>query len=168
MHRWSYSSPIYSRSPKLRRATEWRIYASVNNAIPLVQIMACCLFGSKSLSEPMLVYVQLDPWVKFESKCEDFHSGKRIVADIYIYIHRVPNGPEQQRPRYSHYYGINTRKVKLFTHAHTIFCDLFCRGYVHYIDVIMITMASQITGVSIVWITIFTRGSKENIKAPRH
>ena len=27
----------------------------------LVQIMACCLFGTKPLSEPMLIYCQLDP-----------------------------------------------------------------------------------------------------------
>ena len=28
----------------------------------LVQIMACHLFGTKSLFEPMLDYYQLDPW----------------------------------------------------------------------------------------------------------
>ena len=39
---------------------------------PFVQIMACCLFGDKPLSEEMMDYHQLDPWeqisVKFESK----------------------------------------------------------------------------------------------------
>ena len=56
---------------------------------------------------------------------------ENALSPTYIYIHRVPNGPGQQRPRYSHYYGINTRKVKLFTHAHTIFWDLFWRHNDH-------------------------------------
>ena len=34
---------------------EWRIYASVNKS-PLVQIIACCLAGTKPLSGPMLEY----------------------------------------------------------------------------------------------------------------
>ena len=48
----------------------------------LVQIMACRLFGTKSLSQPMLVYCQSDPWeqisVEFQSKYQTFHSGKYI------------------------------------------------------------------------------------------
>ena len=48
----------------------------------LVQIMACRLFGDKPLSEPMLVYCQLDSWehisVKFESEFYRFHSRKCI------------------------------------------------------------------------------------------
>ena len=49
---------------------------------PLVQIMACRLFGAKPLSEPMLGYCQLDPWeqtsVEFRSKYKIFHSWKCI------------------------------------------------------------------------------------------
>ena len=48
----------------------------------LVQIMACCLFDSKSLSEPMLGYCELDTQeqtsVKFQSKYKTFHSQKCI------------------------------------------------------------------------------------------
>ena len=49
---------------------------------PLVQIMACRLFGTKPLPEPMLVYFQLYSWeqvsVKFESEFYPFHSRKCI------------------------------------------------------------------------------------------
>ena len=44
----------------------------------LVQIMACCLFGTKPLSKPMLGYCQLDTSVKFESNHKTFHSWKSI------------------------------------------------------------------------------------------
>ena len=48
----------------------------------LDQIMACCLFGAKPLSEPMLGYCQLDPReqnsVKFQSTYKNFHSWKCI------------------------------------------------------------------------------------------
>ena len=40
--------------------------------------MACRLFGTKPLPEPMLTYCQLDPWeqtsVEIESKYKTFHS----------------------------------------------------------------------------------------------
>ena len=59
---------------------EWRIYAAANIP-PLLQIMACRLFGAKPLSEPMLSYCQLDPKeyisVKFYLKFKTFHSRKR-------------------------------------------------------------------------------------------
>ena len=46
----------------------------------LVQVMACRLFGAKSLPELMLTYCQLDPEeqtsVKFKSKYKTFHSRK--------------------------------------------------------------------------------------------
>ena len=49
---------------------------------PLVQIMACCLFSTKPLSKPMLDYCQWDNWehisMKFESKCDDFHTRKGV------------------------------------------------------------------------------------------
>ena len=48
----------------------------------LVQIMACRLFGAKTLSQPMLYYCQLDPYeqtsVKLYSKFKHFHSRKCI------------------------------------------------------------------------------------------
>ena len=44
----------------------------------LLQIMACCMFGAKPLSELMLGYCQLDPQeqsaVKFWPQCKIFHS----------------------------------------------------------------------------------------------
>ena len=48
----------------------------------LVQVMACRLFGTKPLSQPMLVYCQLDSWeqtsVKFKSELYHFRSRKCI------------------------------------------------------------------------------------------
>ena len=48
----------------------------------LVKIMACRLVGAKPLSEPMVVYCQLDSWeqisMKFELKFYHFHSRKFI------------------------------------------------------------------------------------------
>ena len=48
----------------------------------LVQIMACCLFGTKPLSKPMLGYCRMEPYeqtsVKFWSKYKTLHSGKCI------------------------------------------------------------------------------------------
>ena len=38
----------------------------------------------------------------------------------------------------------------------------------HYSDVIMSTIASQITGLSIVYSTVYLGANKENVKAPRH
>ena len=50
------------------------------NIPTLVQIMACRLFGTKPLSEPMLTYCQLGPEehisVKFHLKFKSFHSRK--------------------------------------------------------------------------------------------
>ena len=47
-----------------------------------VQIMACRLFGPKTLSKPMLGYCKLafqEPiFLTFNSKCDNFHSRKRI------------------------------------------------------------------------------------------
>ena len=48
----------------------------------LVQVMACRLFCTKPLPEPMLAFCQLDSWeqisVKFESEFYHFHSRKCI------------------------------------------------------------------------------------------
>ena len=48
----------------------------------LVKVMACRLFGTTPLPEPMLAYCQLDTWeqisVKFESELYHFHSRKCI------------------------------------------------------------------------------------------
>ena len=51
---------------------EWCIYVSITRP-SLVQIMTCCLLGTKPLSEPILICNQLDPkkkksvkyWLKF-------------------------------------------------------------------------------------------------------
>ena len=48
----------------------------------LVQIMACRLVGTKPISEPTLVYCQLDPWewtsVKYQWKLKHFHLEKCV------------------------------------------------------------------------------------------
>ena len=38
----------------------------------------------------------------------------------------------------------------------------------HYIDVIMTTMASQITSLTVVYLTVYSDADQRNIKAPRH
>ena len=57
-------------------------YIRQGTMLPLVQIMACRLFGAKPLSETMLSYCWLDHWVqtllKRESKSTNFPSGKCI------------------------------------------------------------------------------------------
>ena len=66
------------RNPQLIQA-KWRIYASIIYP-SLVQIMACRLFGAKPLSEPMMLYSQLDRKehisVKFYLKLKSCHSTK--------------------------------------------------------------------------------------------
>ena len=67
---WFNSSP-----PSATYSRQW-------NGSALVQLMACRLFGAKSLPEPMLAYCQLDSRehisVKFESEFYHFHSRKCI------------------------------------------------------------------------------------------
>ena len=57
----------------------------------LVQVMACRLFGTKPLPEPMLAYGQLNTWkqisVKFESEFCHLHSRKWI----WKCFHLLPN-----------------------------------------------------------------------------
>ena len=59
----------------------------------LLQIMACCLFSNKPLSEPMLPYCQLDSWecisVKFESKYIKFLWGGWISKCLQTGVHFV-------------------------------------------------------------------------------
>ena len=66
---------IYQGPMSLKSQGQW-------TASALVQIMACRLFGAKSLPEPMLAYCQLDSReqisMKFESEFYQFHSRKCI------------------------------------------------------------------------------------------
>ena len=48
------------------------------------------------------------------------------------------------------------------------YCVLPFPIYLHYIDVIMTTMASQITSLAVVYSIVYQAQIKENIKAPRH
>ena len=50
-----WNAPINSSPPSAAYMCQWTGSA-------LVQIMACCLFGAKPLSKPMLGCCQLDPW----------------------------------------------------------------------------------------------------------
>ena len=47
-----------------------------------------------------------------------------------------------------------------------LLCDMVCLGY-QYSDVIMSAMVSQITDISIVFLTVCSGADKKNIKAPR-
>ena len=84
LHVW-YNIPyiIKSYPPNATSMHQW-----IGSA--LVQIMACCLVGTKPLSEPMPTYYQLDPMehnsMKFYSKFKYFHSRK------YIWSCRLWNG----------------------------------------------------------------------------
>ena len=66
---------LNSSSPSSTYMRQW-------TGAALVQVMACRLFGTKPLPEPMLTYCQLDPWeqnsLKFELKYETVHSQKCI------------------------------------------------------------------------------------------
>ena len=66
---------INSSPPSAAYMHQWTGWA-------LVQKMACRLFDTKPLPEPMLVYCQLDSWEKISVKLElefyDFHSRKCI------------------------------------------------------------------------------------------
>ena len=67
--------------PKIDKYHEWRILITMemprscvtcfdhhfnslrqSDALPLVQIMVCCLVGTKPLSDPMVGYCHSDPW----------------------------------------------------------------------------------------------------------
>ena len=85
-----------------RLSTEISLHIDINSSPPsaaymhrwtgssLVQAMACRLFGTKPLPEPMLAYCQLDSQeqisVKFESEFYHFHSRK------FIWKYCLPNG----------------------------------------------------------------------------
>ena len=62
------------------------IYISVKHTI-LLQILACCLFGTKPLSEPMMPYCQLDSTehisVKFYLNLEVFSQGNVLENVVY-------------------------------------------------------------------------------------
>ena len=92
---------VYCLEEKLWPKSEARHVLTVINSSPpsaaymrqwtgpsLVQVMACCLFGTKPLPEPMLAYCQLDSWerisVTFESEFYHFHSR------ICIWKSRLP------------------------------------------------------------------------------
>ena len=78
----------------------WRALGMLNSSPPsaaymrqgigsaLVQILACRLFGAKSLSERVLAYCQFDPWdqttVKFESKYKTFHSRNAFEKNCLL------------------------------------------------------------------------------------
>ena len=68
----------------------------------LVQIMACCLFGTKPLSKPMLGYCQLDHLeqnsVKFYSKYKTFHSRKYIWKWLPFWPGPTFIKPDQRNP----------------------------------------------------------------------
>ena len=78
---------------KIRDTGYWRINSSLSKAAymhrwigsSLVQILACRLFGTKPLSEPMLAYCKLHPWeqvsAKFHSKFKHFHSRKCLLRN---------------------------------------------------------------------------------------
>ena len=55
---------------------------------PLVQLMACRLFGPKPLSEPVLAYYQFDPWEKNFSEI----SLKILYSRKCIWKDRLRNG----------------------------------------------------------------------------
>ena len=77
-----YLNPCWPRSQWVNSSPPSAAYMHQWNGSALVQVMACCLFGTKPLPEPMLTYCQLDCWeqisVKLESKFYHFHSRKCI------------------------------------------------------------------------------------------
>ena len=128
-----------------------RIFIHINSSPPsaafmrpwtgsaLVQVMACRLFGAKPFPGPVLAYCQSDSReqfsVKFESEFYHFHSRKCILKC------RLP----KWRP-----FCPGGDKLILF-----LFLVLkLMWQLIHNNDVIMSAMASQITGISIVYSTV--------------
>ena len=85
----------------------------------LVQIMACRLFGAKSLSKPMLAYCQLDLWeqisVKFKSEFYYIHSQKCIWnCRLPTWQPFCPRGDESTTTLISH----EQHKQRVLMHGH--------------------------------------------------
>ena len=85
----------FSKMPLKMSSAKWRPFclglnvltqrsrlAYICDRLSLVPAMACHLFVAKPLSQPMMVYFQLDPWgyisVKYQSKYNNFHTTKCI------------------------------------------------------------------------------------------
>ena len=87
---------INSSPPSAARMHKWTGSA-------LVQVMAYCRFGAKSLREPVKIYCQFDPWeqtsVKFQSKYKIFidkNALKNAVCEMVILFRErwVKNNPD--------------------------------------------------------------------------
>ena len=103
-----------------------------------VQVMACRLFGTKPLPDPMLTSCQLDPYeqtsVKFGSNSKLFiHAFENIVCDLAVIL---SNGRWVNK----------NLAAALWT--------------LRYNDVIMSAMASQITNHTIVFSTVGSGADK--------
>ena len=123
-----------------------------------VQEMAWCMFGTKLLPEPIMTSVLLDPWeyteVKFWSKLI-----KKIIPE-----NADENAACKMETQYSNQWWC--------------YCQLdFGNGlrgnfvqnlHFHYDDVIMTTLASQLTSLTVVYSIVYSGVNQENIKAPRH
>ena len=122
----------------------------------LVQVMACRLFGAKPLPESMLPYCQLDLKNKlhWNSNTKLFiqeNSSENVVCEMAAILFRegfvnaprsaVNRGPWGQKSR------------------------MECRSNAYYSDVIMNTIASQITGVSIVYSTVCSGADQRNYQS---
>ena len=98
-------------------------------ASALVQIMACRLFGVKPLSVPMLDYHKLDSW-------------EQASLVFFIKIHN---------------FSFAKMHLKISSAKWRPFCPgEMSLSIIHYTDVIMTTMASQITSLTVVYSTVYS------------
>ena len=75
-----------------------KISLAKNSQLDIVQMMAWCLSGTKSISESMLVYCRLEPCeqisVKFESKCDNFYRRKLIWISCFYKVAAILFRPQ--------------------------------------------------------------------------
>ena len=130
--------------------------------------MACCLFGAKPLSKPMLVYYQLysfdcrlqfasdfvsvsTPVLTFGSWMGIFYGYSNRVLSYTIILFIVETDSELALSSFwSH---CNLQMKAMDTRFPKEVAEKKTRGYLskHYCDVIMGAMASQITSLTIVY-----------------
>ena len=104
----------------------------------------------------------MTPW----TRCTNLHSCSFWCFSIVL------GGTLSKRGLLGWLYGANFGLGDLLSHARLVIClervRISALNIFHYSDVKMSTMASQITGVSIVYLTVCLFQIKASIKAPRH
>ena len=74
---------------KLNSSTPSATYMRQSTGSSLVQVMACCLFSTKPLPEPILAYCLLDSWEQISMNSElEFYHSKMLSAKMAAIVFR--------------------------------------------------------------------------------